>query len=280
MFSYHLIKRMIVTTGRYPDMVVGVSAGAIIGALLVTGLLTTVPEHDIEQAIRAVFETRSVQSPLFHTVYSGRTKTQILHTIFGDRRLGSLARPFAVVVDCIGGPPEVIRSWDIMYQDLLLADVVDASSAVPLLFPPVVLGTTSYMDGATAVRSPVCIGYLLGIERYGSSEHFHVLSVGTSLPVVTRPVHVPQGVLQLLVVGLPLCLLSHGAMLMNTMIMTLLGPRFFRIECPPIGGTVDDVSVLDICRVWSETVWTAQETSVRAFLALPHPSGAPEISSG
>ena len=88
MFSYHLVKRMVVTTGRYPDMVVGVSAGAIIGALLVTGLLTTVPEHDLEQAIRAVFGTRSAPSPLFHTVSSGsitKTGTPFWFVAAGER---------------------------------------------------------------------------------------------------------------------------------------------------------------------------------------------------
>ena len=57
-------------------------------------------------------------------------------------------------------------------------EILDASSAVPFLFPAVQVGTMRYLDGSSALRSPICVGYLLGLVLFGV-EAVQLLSIGT-----------------------------------------------------------------------------------------------------
>jgi hypothetical protein len=230
--------------------------------------LLQLSEDRVIHYVHEVFADKGTQLPLFGPLYRGTHKTQVLQDMFGDRRLGDVLYPFAVVVDRLDGPPEVLCSWETAHSTRTLVEVLDASSAVPLLFPAVQLGTTWYMDGSSAIRSPICVGYLLGTVLFGA-EAVVVLSIGTSgrHGSYIASSAAQGGLLQFIAAGAPLCLLSHGAILLNDLTRRILAPtdRFLRLE-GAVATCVDDTTSVVLCRTEAHTVWDAQETSVRSFL--------------
>ena len=152
------------------DLVVGCSIGAVVGALLVTGQLDDKKTYNdmddmVDRLLPHFFDRRQPGSPFLRPYYDGITKSKFLQSIFGDRTLGSLGHTkLAVITSCFGSLEErVFTSWG--DPDVRIADVVDASSALPLFFPPVRVQQKFYWDGIL-VKSKTITSTLRIMTRY------------------------------------------------------------------------------------------------------------------
>lgn len=180
------VLRTLDSLGIRPDLVVGTSMGAVVGALYASGysgreldsLARTVPLAELIRAYQPraprslgplqplvtwaqgerSFNLQSaaiVEAEISALVNAGMLRGNLLAR--GD--FDSLAIPFrAVATDLARGDTVVLRSGD-------LAQAVRASAAIPLLFAPERIGDRYLVDGGLSANIPVGVARAEGAER-------------------------------------------------------------------------------------------------------------------
>ena len=270
-FSHQILRRLSLINCFKVDFIVGVSVGAILGAALSTGVLVHLDDQTIQLYTRQLFGDESTKGPWFGPKYKGVTKSAVLHMVFGDMKFGELPIPMAVVVDRVDNNPVLCRSWDPAYRDVSLVQILDATSAVPVLFPPVTINGEQYKDGGTVTSSPICVGHLVSLELFPDTS-ISLISLGTE-PRKTmtgnRFDNGDMGIVQLISLGLPMKVLTQGSSLLNELSKNILCPRFIRIE-GAISARIDDVSIFAKCKEVSDSVWSDMESSIMGFLSRTH----------
>ena len=267
LFSYQILQKLADIEHFSVDLIVGVSVGAILGAAMASGVLSELDDVNIQLYTLQLFGDASTDGPWFGPKYKGATKSSVLHTVFGDMKFGELSIPMAIVVDRIGNSPIICRSWDPLYREIPLIKILDATSAVPVLFPPVTINGEQYIDGGTATSSPICVGHLVGLEIF-PGDPISLLSLGTEtrkVPEGQRFDNNKMGIIQLISLGLPMKVLTQGSTLVNELSMNILGPRFIRIE-GDVSSHIDDTSIYNKCTDAANRIWTAMEPAISDFL--------------
>ncbi len=233
------------------DLVCATSVGSFIGGFLTLGMLDdkntqTAIYNQIYAEIVDIFRAKNKHlGMIMSPQYDGSGKRSTLMRIFGNKKLGDVKTPFAVVCATFGGRPHVFKSWDKSDRNLLMVDVLDASSAAPIYFPPVRIGDHYYVDGGIVSNKPIIIAYLCARELF-SQNPFKILSIGTmaicELKIEPEEVN-NTGIISWLGYGL-IDILTGVAddtpiLLMNE----LLGPYGFRrIHCDCGTISLDDMS--------------------------------------
>jgi patatin-like phospholipase/acyl hydrolase len=266
-FSYQILRKLSQLIKFKADLIVGVSAGAILGAALSSGVLSQLDDVNVQLYTLQLFGDASANGPWFGPKYNGVTKSSVLRTIFGDMKFGDLPIPMAIVVDRIGNSPVICRSWDPVYSEVSLVQILDATSAVPVLFPPVTINGEQYIDGGTATSSPICVGHLMGLEFF-PNDRICLMSLGTEarkVPDGQRFDNSKMGIIQLISLGLPMKVLTQGSSLVNDLSMNILGPHYIRIE-GNISAHIDDTSIYAKCTDTAESIWNQMEPAIFKFL--------------
>jgi NTE family protein len=149
-FAHIGVIKALEAQGIYPEIVVGTSAGSVVGALYAAGndgfaLQKTAMEMDEA-------EISDWAIPLFGKstgVLKGEALQRYVNKAVGNRPLEKLKRKFgAVATDLKTGQP-------ILFQRGNTGQAVRASSAVPSVFQPVAIGEHSYVDGGLVAPVPV-----------------------------------------------------------------------------------------------------------------------------
>lgn len=163
------------------DLVVSVSAGAIVGSLV--ALHWTQDEkfdsQQLHKLTKEIFHRNTAPALLTRPKYDGKIKRKLLFEYFGNVRFGDVKIPLVVVCATMDGGVLNMCSWKAEYQNLLLADVLDATSAAPLYFPPVNLNGLWLNDGGIRANKPMIQGLLYAWELFGKSADLSMLSIGT-----------------------------------------------------------------------------------------------------
>jgi NTE family protein len=157
----------IVAAGVRPDLVVGVSAGAINGAFFAFDPTAGMVERmaDLWRRVR----TRDVLSPGWGTVLGFLGLRNYLVRPDGLRRLLERELPYrdfaaarvplhVVAADQRTGA-EVLLSAGALVESIL------ASAAIPGVFPPVQVGGRTLVDGVVAAGTPIATACRLGASR-------------------------------------------------------------------------------------------------------------------
>ena len=143
--------------GIEPDVVAGTSIGAIVGAYYAAGRIDGF--HDWVQQLGR----REIMGLADITVGSGLVDGQKLRNLYArhldDTTIENLAIPFAAVAT------EVENGTEVWLQEGPIADALRASSAVPGLFSPVLMGGRWLADGGLVNPVPVSVCRALGAER-------------------------------------------------------------------------------------------------------------------
>ena len=185
-FAHLGVIRMLDSLGIRPDLVVGSSMGAIVGALYASGYSS----HDLDSLARSVPLTELVRP---RTQSSNRAYTLFRPLVYwemdeGKIRLAPAAVPeqgidaalnrvmlrgnllargdfgrlpidfYAVATDLATQRPVALHTGD-------LAQAVRASAALPILFEPVRIGDRTLVDGGLAANVPVRLARDLGATR-------------------------------------------------------------------------------------------------------------------
>jgi NTE family protein len=161
----------LVAMGVEPDIVVGASAGAVVGGCFAAGRLEQLEAFTRSLTKRRVFGLMDV-SFSGHGLIGGNRLRARLEESLGGVNVESLPIRFASVATEVGTGHEI---W---LKNGPLIDAICASYALPGIFAPVRWGGRWLMDGALVNPVPINVARALGAEK--------VIAINISSDVLTR----------------------------------------------------------------------------------------------
>ncbi|MCK6373987.1 MAG: patatin-like phospholipase family protein [Zoogloea sp.] len=154
-FAHIGVIKALETSGIAPDIVVGTSAGSVVGALYAAGH----GPFELQKLAIQLDEASVTDWSLFDRgVIKGERLEQFINANVGNRPIDGLKRRFAAVAtDLASGEP-------IVFQRGNTGTAVRASSAIPGVFPPVVIAGREYVDGGLVAPIPAREARSLGAD--------------------------------------------------------------------------------------------------------------------
>lgn len=154
-FAHIGVIKALEAQGIVPDIIVGTSAGAVVGSLYAAGK----NGFELQKLALQMEESQlSDWSLPDRGVLKGEALQAFVNRAVGGRPLEKLGRTFAVVATDLGsGEAIVFRSGD-------TGMAVRASSTVPGVFQPVAISGREYVDGGLVAPVPVRIARSLGAD--------------------------------------------------------------------------------------------------------------------
>ncbi|MBI3772151.1 MAG: patatin-like phospholipase family protein [Gammaproteobacteria bacterium] len=154
-FAHIGVIKVLEGQGIIPDMVVGTSAGSVVGALYAGGY----SGFDLQ---KIAFEMEQSSVSDFSMPNRGFIKGELLQSFINkslhNRPMEKLAKPFAAVAtDLHSGDMIVFRRGN-------TGMAVRASSSVPGIFQPVVIGDHEYVDGGLVSPIPIRVARSMGAD--------------------------------------------------------------------------------------------------------------------
>ncbi len=154
-FAHNGVIKALEAQGIVPDIIVGTSAGAVVGALYANGLNGfELQKAAMDMDKGNVFDWNvSLRGPL-----KGEPLRNFVNDAVLNRPLDKLKRSFAVVAtDLASGEMALFRSGDTGWA-------VQASAAVPGVFQPATINARDYVDGGLTSPVPVRATRRLGAD--------------------------------------------------------------------------------------------------------------------
>lgn len=165
-FAHVGVIKMLETQGIQPDLIIGTSAGSVVGAIYasgVNGFQLQEITFDLERAAFADWQLFS------RGLLKGEKLQSFVNDKVGKRKIEQLPRRFAAVAAKLRtGEAVVFQTGDVGLA-------VRASSAIPGVFQPAVIDNEEYVDGGTVSPVPVRFARQLGADV--------VIAVDVSAPV-------------------------------------------------------------------------------------------------
>jgi len=154
-FAHIGVIKALETNGIVPDLVVGTSAGSVVGALYAAGH----GPFELQKLAIQLDESSVTDWSLFDRgVIKGEALERFINTHVGNKPLEGLKRRFAAVAtDLQSGEP-------IIFQRGNTGTAVRASSSIPGVFPPVAINGREYVDGGLVAPIPVREARSLGAD--------------------------------------------------------------------------------------------------------------------
>jgi NTE family protein len=152
-FAHIGVIKALEAQGIVPDIVIGTSAGSVVGAMYASG--------------KSGFELQELAIPFDKWQFvdwgmpdrglmNGLALAKFINSAVGGRAIEKFPKKFgAVATDLQSGEPIVFRSGD-------AGIAVQASSSVPLAFKPVSIRGRQYVDGGLTSPVPVKLAYEMG----------------------------------------------------------------------------------------------------------------------
>lgn len=154
-FAHIGVIKALEAQGIVPDIVVGTSAGAVVGVLYASGM------NGFElQKIALQLDEKEVGDWILpdRGVFKGEALQTFINKALAGRTLEKLARPFgAVATDLQSGEAVVFRTGD-------AGMAVRASGSVPGVFQPVAISGREYVDGGLVSPVPVRAARAMGAD--------------------------------------------------------------------------------------------------------------------
>lgn len=136
------------------DLVVGVSAGSIVGALYAAGVTA-----DEMMLYGEGIDMKAVHNGIVVTPNDAAKIGRLVTNLIGNRNIEDFEKRFAcVAVDLVEARQVIIDSGDV-------GQAVSASACVPLLFKPVVSGCRHLVDGGLLNNIPADVCKMLGADK-------------------------------------------------------------------------------------------------------------------
>ncbi len=235
------------------SMIVGVSAGAMIGTIVALGLLDNMKTAAATCAsfytfMPQMFSKRNALGPTLAPKYDGSGKLNALRKILGSRTFADIKTPLVICCCTPGGAPYEFCSWDEKFKHVLLADALDASSAAPIYFPPVKIANQWLIDGGVIANKPLETALLAAMSQF-DQVHIRLLSIGTTEKSTRALDFMSQkgkastmGALAWIGVGLLNIMLGVEDDTTERLMKAMFAERFMRIECEATNITIDDYS--------------------------------------
>lgn len=154
-FAHIGVIKALENQGIFPDIVVGTSAGSVVGALYAAGN----NGFELQKLAHKLDESKiSDWSLPDRGILKGEALQQFVNDAVGQRPLEGLKKPFAVVAtDLHSGESVVFRTGN-------TGMAVRASSTVPGVFQPVSIKNHEYVDGGLSSLIPVRAARQMGSD--------------------------------------------------------------------------------------------------------------------
>ncbi len=154
-FAHIGVIKALETSGIGVDVVVGTSAGSVVGALYAAGH----GPFELQKLAIQLDEASVTDWSLFDRgLIKGEALERFINTHVGGRPIEGLRRRFAAVAtDLQSGEP-------IVFQRGNTGTAVRASSSIPGVFPPVTIGGREYVDGGLVAPIPARAARGLGAD--------------------------------------------------------------------------------------------------------------------
>ena len=154
-FAHVGVIKVLEAQGIVPDIVVGSSAGAVVGALYAAGNSGFALQKQVLDMEEGQFSDWSLPD---RGILKGEALQNYVNRAVGGRPLEKLGKIFAAVAtDLQSGEAVVFRSGN-------TGMAVRASSSVPGVFQPVVISGREYVDGGLVSPVPIRIAKSLGAD--------------------------------------------------------------------------------------------------------------------
>jgi NTE family protein len=154
-FAHIGVMRTLLKHGIVPDIIVGTSIGAVVGGCYAAKQLDPLEEWGRKLTKRGMMRYLDV-SFSGSGLISGRILAEPLTAALGDERIEKLPIKFAAIAT------EFDTGHEIWLTHGRLSDALQASYALPGIFPPVRLGGRWLVDGALVNPVPVSAARALG----------------------------------------------------------------------------------------------------------------------
>ena len=154
-FAHVGVIKALEANGIEPDIVVGTSAGSLVGALYAGGYGAADLERVALNVSDAVFTDWSLPDRGF---LKGEALQNFVNQVLQDRTLEKLNKPFATIAtDLKSGQQVVFRTGN-------TGMAVRASSSVPGVYQPVLINGREYVDGGLVSPVPVRAARAMGAD--------------------------------------------------------------------------------------------------------------------
>lgn len=165
-FAHVGVIKMLESQGIQPDLIIGTSAGSVVGAIYASGANGFQLQEITFDLERAAFADWQLFS---RGLLKGEKLQMFVDEKVGRRKIEQLPRRFAAVAAKLRtGEAVVFQTGDVGLA-------VRASSAIPGVFQPTVIDNEEYVDGGTVSPVPVRFAKQLGADL--------VIAVDVSAPV-------------------------------------------------------------------------------------------------
>jgi patatin-like phospholipase/acyl hydrolase len=118
----------------------------------------------------------------FRPIYDGQGKRNVIAAnIAADLTLKDLKTPLIMPAwNLTHNEPVLFSTLDPNYAHVTLREACDATSAVPIYFPPVKIGDCYYVDGGVAANNPIFVAYSEAKHMFPNTP-LRILSIGTGI---------------------------------------------------------------------------------------------------
>ena len=230
------------------DMVVGVSAGAMTAAAIACRSY----DHNISEIkvdSKKVFDNKQELGPVMETKYDGRGKTSLFREYFKEKTLGDVVMPIVILTSSINGELIEFTNTNPDHKNLKLHSIIDASTAAPVYFPPVLVEGHGYcIDGGIISNDPVIAAIVTAKKLWGEESEFKVMSLGTGMVakinVDSGSPNSPRkfGLVKWLSEGLIDILTKSNEELLKQVIPLIVGKNNYIRITSTVVGNMDDIS--------------------------------------
>ena len=154
-FAHIGVIKALETQGIAPDIIVGTSAGSVVGSLYAAGN----DAFALQKIAMKLEESSLTDWAIFDRGFlKGEALEKFINQQVGNKPIEKLHRRFAAVAtDLASGTPMVFGSGNV-------GQAVRASSSVPAVFTPVVIRGREYVDGGLTSPIPVKIARQMGAD--------------------------------------------------------------------------------------------------------------------
>lgn len=177
-FTYYMCNFIAKSTLSDPSLIIGVSAGAFVGALYACGKINSLNETEIINIGGSIQSNGNRRIPWNESIIPGEMKTQMFYDIFKGILFGDVNIPLAILVDGVGDKPLLFCSWKDEHAKIELYKILDATTAIPIIFPSAKVLNKHYVDAVLISTKPTSIAYLIA-TKFFQTQFFRMISIGT-----------------------------------------------------------------------------------------------------